>query len=77
MGWHPVADDGCHNERGLAMLHRFFVSVAHKRSFTRGHSLIHTLYFGAVFMEGHGIYATAGGIMAVFTIVSALAGENE
>lgn len=30
-----------------------------------GHRYAHLAYFGAVFVEGHGIYATMGGVLLV------------
>jgi hypothetical protein len=31
---------------------------------------VHVTYFGAVALEGHGIYATAGGLMCILVILN-------
>lgn len=30
----------------------------------------HALYFGAVFVEGHGVYAMAGGMLLLLTVAN-------
>lgn len=35
----------------------------------RGFKLTHVVYFGAVFIEAHGVYAYAGGALLLFTVV--------
>lgn len=34
-----------------------------------GHAWAHLAYFGAVFVEGHGIYASMGGILLVIGLL--------
>lgn len=51
---------------------REYISKAHIRMptkkclYSRSHHVLHNIYFGAAFMEGHGIYAfTAGGLFVI------------
>lgn len=34
----------------------------------RSHKLIHTSYFGLVYLEGHGLYAAAGGSLFLLAV---------
>jgi hypothetical protein len=40
-----------------------------------GETWVHVAYCGALFVEGHGVYATAGGILGVLVVINALLGE--
>lgn len=65
--------------KGTFMLHKLKVrlyTLTHRKSFVGAHTLVHTGYFSFVFLEGHGVYAIAGGAMAIFTVLLALAGEH-
>lgn len=35
-----------------------------------GHKGVHSLYFTAVAIEGHGFYATCGGVLAVLAVLN-------
>jgi len=41
-----------------------------------GHNVAHLLYFGAVFVEGHGLYATMGGVLLIVGAVAMFVGEE-
>ena len=58
------------------MFKRILDKLTHAKNFHRGHALFHTGYFTFVFMEGHGLYASLGGVMAVFTLLLALSGAD-
>lgn len=58
------------------MIQHLLDKITHTKMFHRSHILVHTGYFSFVFIEGHGIYAVAGGMMALFTIILALAGQE-
>lgn len=42
---------------------------AHKTLHSTFHGT-HALYFGAVFIEGHGVYAVAGGALLLMTVAN-------
>lgn len=43
-----------------------------------GHNWAHLAYFGAVFVEGHGVYSTMGGVLLLIGVCTAIAtGEGE
>lgn len=44
--------------------------VPHKHSLHEGHNFAHLMYFGAVFIEGHGFYAAMGLVLLVIGVVS-------
>ena len=41
-----------------------------KQLLAKGHRGIHSLYFLAVAIEGHGFYAMAGGVLAVLAVLN-------
>lgn len=59
------------------MIKRAFERLSHTRAFHRGHMLIHTGYFSLVAVEGHGLYASAGGLMAVLTVIVMVGGGSD
>lgn len=36
----------------------------------KSHTGIHSVYFGLVFLEGHGLYAFTGGVLCMLTILN-------
>lgn len=48
-----------------------------RKSFHTGHGLLHLGYFGAVWQEGHGLYAALGGSLLLFGVIQLLLGELE
>jgi len=55
------------SEKHHKRLHRFYHV---------GHGTGHLVYFGAVFMEGHGIYATMGGFLLITSLLGIALGEK-
>lgn len=49
---------------------KFRLPKTRNEALERGHKLVHTIYFGAVFVEGHGYYAIAGGTLCILTIAN-------
>ena len=43
----------------------------------KGHSYAHLVYFGAVFVEGHGLYGSMGEILLIFGVLSIFATGSE
>lgn len=49
----------------------------HPHSVHLGHSLVHGAYFAFAFMEGHGLYSYAAGLLAVGTVVAMVKGHED
>lgn len=45
------------------------VRVRYDRALHKSESVLHMLYCGAVFVEGHGMYAMAGGALGVVCLI--------
>lgn len=48
----------------------------HPKLFHRYHLSTHLVYFAFVFIEGHGMYATMGGVLLVSGIAAMVMGEE-
>lgn len=53
------------------------IRLAHCKVTRVSREYCHLVYFGAVFIEGHGIYSIAGGVLLVFGVLGVIAGEEE
>lgn len=42
----------------------------------RGETVAHLTYLGATFYEGHGLHASAAGVMVFFVVVSVIHGSS-
>lgn len=51
------------------------IRVAQRASHT-SRNAAHLVYFGAVFVEGHGVYALAGGVLLLIGVVGFAFGED-
>ena len=61
----------------LEKLHLIAHSEKGGHIFEVTHGSAHLAYFGAVFVEGHGMYATMGGVLLALGIVAFLFGKAE
>lgn len=61
---------------GIVKQARRVIGVAHTRVVKVSREYCHLFYFGAVFIEGHGVYSYAGGVLLVFGLLGAIAGED-
>lgn len=52
------------------------IGLAHSRVVKISRDYCHLVYFGAVFIEGHGVYSCVGGILLAFGILGMFAGEE-
>ncbi len=43
-------------------------------TFHFGETWTHALYCGALFIEGHGLYAVIGGVLGIFVVLNTLVG---
>lgn len=50
--------------------------LLHRLDFGTVHGLAHLLYFGAVFVEGHGLYALMGGVLLALGLAAVLFQEG-
>lgn len=57
----------------MQLLHK----IVNNGFYAKGHGILHLGYFAAVFVEGHGFYATFGGALLVFGLVGFLAGQED
>lgn len=42
-----------------------------------GHNYAHLAYVGGVFVEGHGFYASMGGVLFILGVVAIVVGAND
>jgi len=61
-----------HKVKHYILNHPLIKRVSHKAE-----TMIHATYCGAVWMEGHGIYSTMGGLLMAAVIVNVMLGEND
>lgn len=61
---------------GFVKQARRAIGVAHSRFVRISREYCHLLYFGAVFMEGHGFYSYCGGLLLAFGLLGMVAGED-
>lgn len=57
-----------------------FFKKAHERLvrlFHAGEHVAHSIYFLAVAIEGHGVYATMGGVLFFMTVLGVVLGEED
>lgn len=68
--FHPIAETIKWHDERVKKIH------PHPRAqkvFHTGHGLLHLIYFAGVAVEGHGIYAMAGGGLFIMGVVGAIA----
>jgi hypothetical protein len=61
---------------GFVKQTRRAIGAAHSRVVKLMREYCHMIYFGAVFIEGHGVYSLAGGALLIFSLIGAIAGED-
>lgn len=61
---------------GIVKQTRRVIGLAHSRVVRVSREYCHMFYFGAVFIEGHGVYSYAGGVLLVFSVFGMIAGED-
>jgi hypothetical protein len=61
---------------GVVKQVRRVIGIAHSRVVKISREYCHLIYFGAVFIEGHGVYSYTGGVLLIFGLIGAIAGED-
>lgn len=56
---------------------RMRVRHAIGRRLHAGETIVHAGYFAFVYIEGHGIYASVGGLLFIIVLTSLLVGDGE
>ena len=65
----------------IAGLRRFvthpFAVMAHTTLFHKSRGVAHLVYFAALYLEGHGVYAKVGGLLLVVGVISMFGGDDD
>lgn len=71
-----IKETGHNVKVGIVKQARRVIGLAHSRVVKISREYCHMFYFGAVFIEGHGLYSYAGGALLMFGFIGMIAGEE-
>lgn len=57
------------------MKHLVLKSEKVQHTLHRGEAWVHALYCGVLFIEGHGLYATVGGVLGMIVLINTIFGD--
>lgn len=60
---------------GTVRQFRRVISLGHSHVVRVSRDYCHLVYFGGVFLEGHGVYSYSAGVLFIFSVIALAAGE--